>query len=438
MRIGLINFNKKGVREPGIPPVPPIGLEYLADDLEEDNHEVALLDLCFVDAADRRDAIHSFVQDKELIGITFRNFGVDSLWLGDDQFYAPQLKTVVKEVKEAKNVPVVLGGQGFSIYPQKTLEYVGADFGVYGPGERALRTLAANLGNYSRGSVLQQPANLEITHKRHLINYAKYFAEGGAANIATKFGCPFRCNYCVEQRRVLQRRSMDRVFAELKCLLDLGAKFVFVAEPEFNNHLQHCLSFCRGILERSLKFEWTGYLYPIPMTEELVRLMKTSGCVNPCVSVVSGDDGVLRALDNAFTVKDLRRIAEWFHKYDFPFTVDLLFGGPGETVETARRTIALMEEMRPAVVGMNIGVRIYAGTGFAKRLQAGHFETRGKIYGYTEGNDDLFLPAYYISDMAVRDYLMEVCDSDSLYRLFGYSGFGGVNYVAARKPALAA
>jgi hypothetical protein len=53
MRVGLINFNKRGVHEPGIPPVPPIGLEYLADDLIGAGHEPALLDLCFVDLGER-------------------------------------------------------------------------------------------------------------------------------------------------------------------------------------------------------------------------------------------------------------------------------------------------------------------------------------------------------------------------------------------------
>src|SRR5262249_42537833 len=157
--------------------------------------------------------------------------------------------------------------------------------------------------------------------------------------IATKTGCPFQCAYCVEQRRPLQRRSMDRVAEELRILSGYGTDFIFVAEPEFNNHLQHAIDFCDLLLEESFHFTWSSYLYPVPLTEELVHKMKLSGCVTPCVSAVAGDDHVLRALDNQFTVAHLRRMAEWFHKYDLPFTVDLLFAGPLDTLETARRTL---------------------------------------------------------------------------------------------------
>lgn len=433
MRVGLINFNRKGVSEPGLPPVPPIGLEYLADDLYEDHHSVDLLDLCFIDLASRRDAIHNFVRDKDAIGITFRNFGLDSLWLLDDQFYVPELATVVGLVKEATRAPVILGGQGFSIYPERTLAYVGADFGIVGPGERAFRKLLKGLPDHRPGTILREPANLDIVHRRRLIDYRRYIDNGGCAAIATKSGCPFSCSYCVEQRRPLQRRAMDSVVEELRILLGFGVRFMFVAEPEFNNHIHHCIGFCDRVLEEGLEFEWTTYLYPVPITEELVRKMRESGCQNPCVSVIAGDDDVLRQLGNRFTVRDVRKMAEWFHKYDLPFTVDLLFGGPGDTIATAQKTIALMEEIRPTVVGMNIGVRMYSSTPFGRQFLAGAFPKDGRIYGHVDQNDDLFLPIFYISDMAIRDYLMEVCDSDERYRLLGYSGFAGVNYKTARQ-----
>jgi radical SAM superfamily enzyme YgiQ (UPF0313 family) len=276
---------------------------------------------------------------------------------------------------------------------------------------------------------------LDIVHKRQLIDYPAYLSRGGSAAIATKTGCPFSCNYCLEQRRPLQRRSRRSITEELNILSAWGISFLFVAEPEFNNHLQHALDFCNLLLEENFFFEWTTYLYPVPMTEDLVRKLKASGCVNPCVSVGAGNDGVLRALDNRFTVAHVRRMAEWFHKYSLPFTVDLLFGGPGDTLTTARQTIDLMEEIQPAVVGMNLGLRLYRNTGLGRKFMAGELDTAGKVYGSLENNDDLFEPVFYISDMRIRDYLMDVCDASSGYQLLGYSGFAGVNYKTAMQEA---
>jgi radical SAM superfamily enzyme YgiQ (UPF0313 family) len=431
MKIGLINFNRRGVAEPDVPPVPPIGLEYLVDDLEAHNHEVALLDLCFVQLADRKDSIEAFVKDNDLIGITLRNFGVDNYWMTDDQFFVPELKKVVATVKSHADVPVVLGGQGYSIYPEKTLDYVGADFGVAGPGEQALCKLVNNFGAYPRRTIFREPANLNILHKRRLIDYDRYISQGGSPAIQTKSGCPFKCSFCIESRKRQQLRSLDSVFEELEILLSRKARFIFVAEAEFNNHLRHSIAFCDGILERQLKFEWSTYLNPIPMTEELVRKMKLAGCVNPCVSVEHGNDEVLGEMNTGFTVRHIRQMAEWFHKYDLPFTVDLIFGAPGDTVKSAQETIKLMEEIRPSVVGMNLGLRIYANTGFGQRFLAGHYKKEKVIFGYVEENDDLYKPIFYISDLRIGRYLEEICDSRPEYRLLGYSGFGGVNYKVA-------
>jgi hypothetical protein len=435
MRVGLINFNRKGVREPGLPPVPPIGLEYLVDDLDEDYHETSLLDLCFIDLVDRTDAISEFVERQDVVGITFRNYGVDSLWLLDDQFFVPELREVVSIVRRATRAPIVLGGQGFSVDPERVLAYAGADFGVAGPGETAFRSLLKDLRRHAPGSVLRGPGNLDIVHKRRLIDYPAYLSRGGSAAIATKTGCPFSCNYCLEQRRPLQRRNMRSVAEELRILSSRGAGFLFVAEPEFNNHLRHALDFCNLLLEENFFFEWTTYLYPAPITEELVRKLKASGCVNPCVSVGAGNDGVLRALDNRFTVAHVRQMAEWFHKYSLPFTVDLLFGGPGDTLATARETISLMEEIQPVVAGMNLGVRLYRNTALGRRFLAGGLDTAGKLYGSVEDNADLFEPIFYISDMRIRDFLMDVCDGNPAFQLLGYSGFAGVNYKAALQEA---
>jgi radical SAM superfamily enzyme YgiQ (UPF0313 family) len=366
-----------------------------------------------------------------MIGITLRNFGVDNYWMTEDQFFVADLKKVVAIVKGRKDIPVVLGGQGFSIYPEQTLDYVGADFGVAGTGELALCKLVNNFGDYPRKSILRAPANLNITHKRELIDYKKYIAQGGSPAIQTKSGCPFKCAFCVEARKPQQLRSLDNVFEELEILLSRDVKFVFVAEAEFNNHVRHAISFCDGILERDLNFSWSTYLNPIPMKEELVKKMKLSGCINPCVSVESGSDEVLKEMNTGFTVNHIRQMAEWFHKYELPFTVDLIFGGPKDTVQSAQATIKLMEEIKPTVIGMNLGLRIYANTDFGRRFLKGEYKSDNAVYGYTEGNDNLYMPIFYISDMRIGDYLKDACDSDPAYQLLGYSGFGGVNYKLA-------
>jgi radical SAM superfamily enzyme YgiQ (UPF0313 family) len=428
MKIGLINANRRGAVETDVPPVPPIGLEYLADGLEDDGHEVSLLDLCFAKNSEFDNAIAEFVDDKNLLGVTFRNLGIDNLWMTKDQFYVDDLRSIVQKIKSTCSAPVVLGGQGFSIYPKEILGYTGADYGVQGPGENSLRTLAADLKSFPRGSILRGVSDSKVVHKRHLIDYQRYIERGGIPAIQTKNGCPMRCSFCVEAGKRLRCRDIDAVMTELKIILQKRAPLVFIADAEFNADVAHAVSLCKRILEESLHFQWSTYLNPIPLNEELVRLMREAGCVNPCISLDSGEDKILNVLGKRFTVADIRQMAEWFHKYSFPFTVDLIFGAPGESIETAQSTIALMEEIQPVMVGMNFGLRIYRDTVFGRRFLGGEFHEAGKVFGSVNGNENLFSPIFFASDLKVGDYLKEVCDADSKYKLLGYHDFGGVNY----------
>jgi hypothetical protein len=66
-----------------------------------------------------------------------------------------------------------------------------------------------------------------------------------------------------------------------------------------------------------------------------------------------------------------------------------------------------------------------------KKIPSIHFGGGAPTVLPAENNDNLYKPIFYISDMRIRDYLKEICDSDPAYRLLGYSGFGGVNYKVA-------
>lgn len=428
MKVGLINFNRRGVAEPGVPPVPPIGLEYLADDLEAAGHEVDLLDLCFVSTDDRTHAIGSFVASKDFIGVTFRNMGTDCLLLTEEQFYVPELKKVVQEIRAATKAPIVLGGQGYSIFPEKTLQFVDADFGIRGPGELAFVDLLSRYTQLSRGSVLSGAANTNITHKRSLINYRGYLNNGGSVAIQTRNGCPFPCGFCIESNKKLYLRNVKCIVDELRRLKTFGITFLFFADAEFNNHIGHAEAVCDAIIAADLDLEWSCYLNTIPITLRLARKLKAAGCVQPCVSVVSGNESVLKAFGTNFTTDHIRKAADALHQAGIEFNVDVLVGGPGDSAASVRDTYHLMEEIEPTLVGANLGIRLFPATPFGNAVIAGKFDVAGKLYGNVNDNPDFYRPIFYVSDMGAGESFMEICSSDPRYKLFGYDGFGGVNY----------
>ena len=134
----LINTNRM------LPPIAPVGLDYVAGAARRAGLEVELLDLCLAD--DPAAALDDYFAHRQpgLVGLSFRNVD-DCFWPGRSWF-VPELAATVRRIRARCDAPVVLGGVGFSIFAEEIFRRTGADFGIRGDGEYALVALACELG----------------------------------------------------------------------------------------------------------------------------------------------------------------------------------------------------------------------------------------------------------------------------------------------------
>ena len=51
----------------------------------------------------------------------------------------------IEPARRFTDVPFILGGSGYTIFPRKILDYTGADYGIAGEGEETLLALLQNL-----------------------------------------------------------------------------------------------------------------------------------------------------------------------------------------------------------------------------------------------------------------------------------------------------
>jgi len=133
----LINANRM------VPPIAPVGLDYVAGATRRAGIDTELLDPCLCNVPDTSLASYFDRRQPELVGISFRN--VDDCFWPSAQSFLPVLKQTVDEVRRLTDAPIVLGGVGFSIFAQRIVEYSGVDFGIRGDGERALVELIEQL-----------------------------------------------------------------------------------------------------------------------------------------------------------------------------------------------------------------------------------------------------------------------------------------------------
>jgi radical SAM superfamily enzyme YgiQ (UPF0313 family) len=154
MRVLLISANTERLYMPTI----PLGLEYVATAARLAGHAVELLDLMFIKDphADLQNKIGDF--NPEVIGISVRN--IDDQSMEKPRFLLESVRPVVEWCRAESSAPIVLGGAGYSIFPDEALEYLDAELGVHGEGET---TFPAILDQIAQGG---DPGTLPGVHVR--------------------------------------------------------------------------------------------------------------------------------------------------------------------------------------------------------------------------------------------------------------------------------
>jgi len=299
---------------------------------------------------------------------------------------------------------------------------LGADAGVVGEGERAfpwiLDRLADRVPLATTDEVRCEPAGIGIlvtpaTRIKHLdvtgapmrqrFDMESYYERGGALNLQTKRGCMFECVFCsyplIEGSKV-RMRTAETVVDEIEQMRDeFGIRHWFFVDNIFNLPMRHAKSICEEIVRRALDVEWSGYLNPKFIDEELCDLMSRSGCKAIEFGTDAGSATMIENLKKEFDIGDLRRTSELCHEHGLKFCHSLIFGGPGETRQTVAETLALMDELRPTAVIAMTGIRILPGTGMVDVAIRD---------GQIDEDDDLLYPRFYIAPSLQGDMIAQI------------------------------
>ena len=116
MRVLLISANTEHVHMPTI----PLGLMLVAEAAKQSGHSVEFLDLMFKE--NPKVALQSRIEEfgPEVIGISVRN--IDDQSMDNPKFFLENVRPVIEWCRTASSVPVILGGAGYSIFPDAALE----------------------------------------------------------------------------------------------------------------------------------------------------------------------------------------------------------------------------------------------------------------------------------------------------------------------------
>lgn len=397
MKVLLVNPNLMK------PPVTPVALDHLADALRRAGIDPILLDLAWsrdihadIDAATNDDFFFA--------AVSVRNID-DSFFPGSDECLHSHQRIVAR--LQANGLKVAAGGVGFSIAPEQTLDFIGADYGIAGDGEDAIVALANALSGKSRlekvpGLVgVNPPAVVELADMpaspRSFVHNARYLKEGGQVGFETKRGCSFNCAACADylaKGRTPRLRNPKAVVDELKSLQLQDVDVLHTCDSEFNVPKQHAVEVCEELIGNRADgwLTWYAYCTPAGFDVELADLMRRAGCVGVDFAADHTDPEMLKSLNCPHSAEDLERAADACRKAGLRFMFDLLLGGPGETRRSLETTISKMRELRPTRVGVSLGIRLYPGCPIVEQID---LSPENPSLHCHEFDPSLFRPVYY-------------------------------------------
>ena len=378
----------------------PLGMGVVSNALMNAGHEVVQYD--FLERGKSLSELLERVMkyEPDFICVSIRNIdGCDSL-APVGSWFLDNIKQIVDTVRQVCNAPMICGGPGFSIMPEKILNFIGADYGVEGEGERAICDLISALEHGENPPKIIDGSSFPLLgddqassiYLPELVNF--YQAGSGIMGVQTKRGCPFKCSYCTYpliEGRQFRPRNPIRVVDDLEKLQQAhGCNQFFFTDSVFNDKDGHYLEVVKELIRRNLGVKWGSFFSPRSADLDKLPMMLASGLSNIELGTDGACDTTLKAMRKGFTFDDVYRFNEACVDRKIPVAHYIVFGGPDESMATVREGIENIATLRSCVVFSNIGLRILPGT---------PLQQRAIKEGLIGPKDDLLRPVYYISPM---------------------------------------
>jgi radical SAM PhpK family P-methyltransferase len=172
---------------------------------------------------------------------------------------------------------------------------------------------------------------------------------GPTVQTRTARSCAYKCAFCryPVMAGSLNLESLPVIEAELDTLRDLGVEYVLFIDDTFNIPLQRFKEICRLMIRKRYPFRWFSYFRCANSDRESFDLMAQSGCAGVFLGIESGDDRILKAMNKVATVEKYRDGIRELNARDIMTYASFIIGHPPETDETARNTLAFIDEARP-------------------------------------------------------------------------------------------
>jgi radical SAM superfamily enzyme YgiQ (UPF0313 family) len=407
-------------------PYPPLGILYISAFLKEQEVENKIFDTTFSSKTELKNYL---IEEKPDYIAIYVNLITKLNVLEITQF--------IRSKNELKNTKIILGGPEVRYNAKDLLEH-GADFVVIGEGEETTLELINKLemkneSDYKRISGIgfkDENGKIILTPERPLINNIdalpipnrsgidlKKYQEAwkkrhnqDAISVSTMRGCPYTCRWCSRAVYGLtyRRRSPEKVVEEMIKIKDgYNPDTIWFVDDVFTISHKWLSGFNEELKKNNLKIKYECITRADRMNEEVIKIMKETGCFRVWIGAESGSQRIIDAMDRRVKVDQVREMIQLTKKYAIEAGTFIMLGYPGETEQDIEETIHHLKESNPDHFTITVAYPI-KGTELFLEIEAN--QTNAFSWEKQTDRDREFIRTYprRYYDFAVRRVVNEV------------------------------
>jgi len=305
--------------------------------------------------------------------------------VGVSCIFSSQFQNTLEVARRAKKIDpgiiTVTGGSHPTFLSRECLEQDGIDFLARGEGEFTLRELCEAIskgqgpetvpGLAWREDGAYKESAFRPPHKdldelpfpaRELFPLKEYdrisqpmgivFKRRPFMNMITSRGCPYRCTFCSSTNfwgNKYRTRSPENVLLEMEELVKkYGVREFKFFDDNLSANTKRAKEIFQGMIDRKLDVTWNtpNGVHVANIDEEMLDLMKQSGCYELTLAVESGDPDVLRDIIHKPTDLDqVKAAARLMRRKGIGTYGFFIIGFPGETRQQVQNTLKFASDL---------------------------------------------------------------------------------------------
>lgn len=368
-------------------PYPPLGLLYISSYLEQHGIENSVFDTTF----STREKFESYLLENKptIIGI-YVNLMTRMAVLSLQAFIRKNLPDTI----------IILGGPEVRHSAANFLKH-GADYIVMGEGEESMRELCcrpvSNLREkqevdtiqgvafLKNGEFIQTPEREKIKDLdalplpnrskidiRHYLDTWKRYHGKSTLSVSTMRGCPYTCKWCSRAVYGLsyRRRSPEQVVNELAHLQEsYKPDSLWFVDDVFTISYKWMRGFSDELRKQGIQIPYECITRADRMNEEIVQLLKETGCFRVWIGAESGSQKVIDLMDRRVQVTQVRDMIQLSKKFGIESGTFIMLGYPGETEADIEETINHLKQSNPDLFTITVAYPI-RGTELFEEVQS--------------------------------------------------------------------